>query len=194
MSILEKSKDLLSKFPKEKEYIKNLLENSKQITEVIKDRKDKIDNINLLETSKKQLYEWKNLFSPSISMDNYIKIAKNKEKNNDEKKEKEKEKEKIIKKDEFQFPIALIDLPEEKLLNYIPNYKKIDYSNNLKNKPNIIRPTSVYTRPNKNDTFYLSKDFSEYYTEDFQTFIKKIPILQAKKRCKKCKIKKRNYK
>ena len=48
MSILEKSKDLLSKFPKEKEYIKNLLENSKQITEVIKDRKDKIDNINLL--------------------------------------------------------------------------------------------------------------------------------------------------
>ena len=76
MSILEKSKDLLSKFPKEKEYIKNLLENSKQITEVIKDRKDKIDNINLLETSKKQLYEWKNLFSPSISMDNYIKIQK----------------------------------------------------------------------------------------------------------------------
>ena len=190
MSILEKSKDLLSKFPKEKEYIKNLLENSKQITEVIKDRKDKINNINLLETSKKQLYEWKNLFSPSISMDNYIKIAKNKEKNNDEKKEKEKEKEKIIKKDEFQFPIALIDLPEEKLLNYIPNYKKIDYSNNLKNKPNIVRPTSVYTRPNKNDTFYLSKDFSDYYIEDFQTFIKKVPILQAKKRCKSAKLKK----
>ena len=185
----EKEIEFISKLSDNKEYYKNLLENSKKIPEIINERKEKIEKINLFENFKTNLYEWKNLFSPSISIKKYTKLKnENESKKNLILKRSNSEKKNISKKDNFQFPIALIDLPEEKLENIIPNYKKIN--NKINNKSNIIRPSSVYTRPNKNDTFYLSKDFSDYYIQDFQTFIKKVPILQPKKRCKSAKLKK----
>ena len=54
-----------------------------------------------------------------------------------------------------------------------------------RNKKNIIegncvRPMSVYTRRNQNDTFYFSQTFSDYYKEDLKEFVKKIPLLRAK--------------
>ena len=184
----EKEIEFISKFSENKEYYKNLLQNSKKIPEIINERKEKIKNIDLLENTKNNLYEWKNLFSP-ISIKKYTKLKiKTEQKKNLLLKKSNSEKKHILKKDNFQFPIALIDLPEEKIENIIPNYKKIDDLNT--SKSNIIRPSSVYTRPNKNDIFYLSKDFSDYYIQDFQTFVKKVPILQPKKRCKSAKLKK----
>ena len=69
----EKEIEFISKFSENKEYYKNLLQNSKKIPEIINERKEKIKNIDLLENTKNNLYEWKNLFSP-ISIKKYTKL------------------------------------------------------------------------------------------------------------------------
>ena len=129
----EKEIEFISKLSDNKEYYKNLLENSKKIPEIINERKEKIEKINLFENFKTNLYEWKNLFSPSISIKKYTKLKnENESKKNLILKRSNSEKKNISKKDNFQFPIALIDLPEEKLENIITNYKKIN--NKINNK------------------------------------------------------------
>ena len=72
----EKEIEFISKFGENKEYYKNLLKNSRKIPEIINERKEKLENIDLLDESKNNLYEWKNLFSPSISITKYTKLKK----------------------------------------------------------------------------------------------------------------------
>ena len=67
--------------------------------------------------------------------------------------------------------------------------KKNSYSHN-------IRPVSMYSNRNPEETFYFSNAFSDYYNEDLKSFSEKMPILKPKvktsnKRLKKELIKQR---
>ena len=147
---------------KQKEKIQN---------EVIAKRKKTIDNINLIEDNIEGLYDWKTLFNNSRPISHYTRMYKNNKQKNSTTNDKE-----------FKFPCALIDAPSEKFNMYFPkNSNTIHF--------NATRPKSVYSPREKNEIFYLSKDFSDYYLEDFKSFRKKMPILQAKKRCETAKLK-----
>ena len=55
---------------------------------------------------------------------------------------------------------------------------------------NYIKPISIYSKFNPEDTFYFSNAFSDYYKEDLKTFTKKMPILKAKVKTNSNKLKK----
>ena len=111
----------------------------------------------------------------------------------------------IKKKNEFKFPIALIDADEDFLKQMDigtivkPPIKKRRNKNNDENKTividnnqvkyktvtkkeeiNCVRPQSVYSPKDPRDTFYMSKTSNDYFTMDFFEFAKYVKILQAK--------------
>ena len=138
-----------------------------------------LNNINLLEKQIDNLYKWENLFNNFKPIDSYISIKKPIEKN-----EVGKE---IDENQEYDSPILLVDLPESKMNLFFRRKNNHDY-NSLShekkanaNKKNLnIRPMSMYSPRKDNSCFYYSSTFSDYYKEDFKTFIEKIPILKAK--------------
>ena len=184
---------------KQKKAFENLIKEEADRIDMIKKQKKQMNNINLLEKNYEDLYDWKTLFNKSRPISSYIKINDN---NNKIKKEEE------TKETEFKFPIVLVDLNENDLNYYLQNNetsiiktekeKKINkrgkslenkYLLNMLNKGelkkkkkigNCIRPLSIYSKRNKNDIFYFSQTFSDYYNEDLKDFAKKMPLLKPK--------------
>ena len=165
--------------------IENLLHNSEALSQHSKI--NKLKDINLYEKDKNlTIYEWKNLFNHCVPLKKYIKPDLND--NNNKLNNNNNDNDFTKSFDNIKSPTVLIDLPEDKINSLFPNFNK--YKNKNNNNNNIIRPKSVYSKREPNETFYFSKQFSDYYKENFFEFIKKFPLLQAKKKISTNKIKK----
>ena len=85
-------------------------------------------------------------------------------------------------KNKVKHPIVLVDLTNEEMKKYLPP------------EPIGIPPSSVIRfqqlpfRGDSNNVFYFSNAFNDYYKMDFKQFIKRMPILKAKKRCESAKL------
>ena len=162
-----------------------LLHNSEALSQHSKI--NKLKDINLYEKDKNlTIYEWKNLFNHCVPLKKYIKPDLND--NNNKLNNNNNDNDFTKSFDNIKAPTVLIDLPEDKINSLFPNFNK--YKNKNNNNNNIIRPKSVYSKREPNETFYFSKQFSDYYKENFFEFIKKFPLLQAKKKISTNKIKK----
>lgn len=177
--------------------LKPILKDEENQVELISNHKDKLTHINLIESNIEELYEWKTLFNQSRPISAYTRLNSAKENLKAPEKEELTIQERMI----MQNPVALIDASNEVIASYIPNYepessipfpKKEGNSilrqssrssgekqSNQKNS-SIIRPTSMNGPRRKIETFYFSKDFSNYYNEELKTFAKKMPLVRAK--------------
>ena len=181
-----------------------------EFEDLIKEEADRIDmvnkkkkimnKINLLEKNHNGLYNWKTLFNNSKPISSYIKV------NNDKKEKEEENKEKnfqfpvvLVDLNENQLNYYLQNeenyifhnnennnkkrsKTSEDKLNEI-NYEKQNCFNQSKKKKkngNCIRPMSINSKINKNDIFYFSQNFSDYFKEDLKDFVKKMPLLKPK--------------
>jgi hypothetical protein len=259
--------------------LKKMISEENKIIELTNKQKEKLKSINLIEGEvEDDIYNWKTLFNKSRPVSVYTEAKRElvqnalkqiEDINNnresvlfEEAKENiticnnNKQPKKVNKKNDFVFPIILIDEKEENIKEYITipknismkrkkmeeaNKSKVNFSkstltlnkaslnkgsiDNLtlnksnthlissnehpntnssltikklsknkfyqQNQPkNAIRPQSVYTKRNENDVFYMSKDFSEYFTMDFKEFSEKFSLLHPKIKCDKKKLKK----
>ncbi len=194
----------------QKTLINNFMKEQVNDIKKIKEKRNKIKNINFLERNQnlKDLYKWNNLFNKSKSISSYINNKlKNKIKNNTE-----------TQFENFKFPVVLIDLPEDDVKNiiyktehslYYKDNKKIKKKKNDKMKKtkslnlitqnsrlynnfspincninnnynNCTKPSSITSPRNKNDIFYFSQYFNDYYKESLKDFSKKLKILKPK--------------
>ena len=150
-----------------------------------------LNNINLLEKQIDNLYKWENLFNNFTPIESYISKKKPMNKNETEKDTDENK--------EFESPILLVDLPESKMNLYFRrknhNYNSLSHEKKINSsKKNLnIRPMSMYSPRTDNSCFYYSSTFSDYYKEDFKTFIEKIPMLKAKLKINSGKLRKEIY-
>ena len=170
----------------QKRPIESLLNEEKITHSIIQKRKEQIDNINLIEQfNLNDLYKWKTLFNKSKALSSYTKINKLHQniKNSNNKN-----------KETFKFPCVLIDAPYEKFSMYFPKGM-------LNHKPNfnVTRAKSINAPRENNELFYFCKELSDYYIDDFKTFINKKPKLKAKRKCENeklryllCKARKQN--
>ena len=134
----------------QKTLINNFMKEQVNDIKKIKEKRNKIKNINFLERNQnlKDLYKWNNLFNKSKSISSYINNKlKNKIKNNTE-----------TQFENFKFPVVLIDLPEDDVKNII--YKtehSLNYKDNkrIKNKKNDkMKKTKSLNLITKNSNFY----------------------------------------
>ena len=177
--------DNLIKISGNQEVYKELKDETNKIKKLLSQSKEKLSNINLYEKKKADIdiYQWNNLFNQSIPITSYVSSSKLIEFENNKKEENKNEIKKIKEnmKNE-KHPIALVDLTEEEIKKYLPP------------PPIGIPPASVIRfqklpfKGDSNDAFYFSNDFNDYYKMDFKEFIKRMPILKAKKRCKSAKL------
>ena len=177
--------DNLIKISGNQEVYKELKDETNKIKNLLSQSKEKLSNINLYEKKKADIdiYQWNNLFNQSIPITSYVSSSKLIEIENNKKEENKSElkKNKENMKNE-KHPIALVDLTEEEIKRYLPP------------PPIGIPPASVIRfqkmpfKGDSNDAFYFSNDFNDYYKMDFKEFIKRMPILKAKKRCKSAKL------
>ena len=183
-SINSRNNSMLNSSIFENSKIENLMHNSEALSQHSK--LDKLKDINLFEKNKNYtIYEWKNLFNHCIPLKKYTKPDLN-----DDNKISNKNFDKFNKSfDNVKSPTVLIDLPEDKINNLFPNFFHKNKNNNNNNNF-IIRPKSVYSKREPGETFYFSQQFSDYYKENFFEFIKKFPLLQAKKKISTNKLKK----
>ena len=177
--------DNLIKISGNQEVYKELKDETNNIKKLLSQSKEKLSNINLYEKKKADIdiYQWNNLFNQSIPITSYVSSSKLIEFENNKKEENKSEIKKIKEnmKNE-KHPIALVDLTEEEIKKYLPP------------PPIGIPPASVIRfqklpfKGDSNDAFYFSNDFNDYYKMDFKEFIKRMPILKAKKKCKSAKL------
>jgi len=177
--------DNLIKISGNQEVYKELKNETNKIKNLLSQSKEKLSNINLYERKKADIdiYQWNNLFNQSIPITSYVSSSKLIEFENNKKEENKNEikKNKENKKNE-KHPIALVDLTDEEIKRYLPP------------PPIGIPPASVIRfqklpfKGDTNDAFYFSNDFNDYYKMDFKEFIKRMPVLKAKKRCKSAKL------
>ena len=177
--------DNLIKISGNQEVYKELKDETNKIKKLLSQSKEKLNNINLYEKKKADIdiYQWSNLFNQSIPITSYVSSSKLIEFENNKKEESKNEikKNKENMKNE-KHQIALVDLTEEEIKRYLPP------------PPIGVSPTSVIRfqklpfKGDSNDAFYFSNDFNDYYKMDFKEFIKRMPILKAKKRSKSAKL------
>ena len=177
--------DNLIKISGNQEVYKELKDETNKIKKLLSQSKEKLSNINLYEKKKADIdiYQWSNLFNQSIPITSYVSSSRLIEFENNQKEENKREIKKIKEnmKNE-KHPIALVDLTEEEIKRYLPP------------PPIGVPPASVIRfqklpfKGDSNDAFYFSNDFNDYYKMDFKEFIKRMPILKAKKRCKSAKL------
>ena len=177
--------DNLIKISGNQEVYKELKDETNKIKKLLSQSKEKLSNINLYEKKKADIdiYQWNNLFNQSIPITLNISSSILIEFENNKKEESKSQIKKIKEnmKNE-KHPIALVDLTEEEIKKYLPP------------PPIGIPPASVIRfqklpfKGDSNDAFYFSNDFNDYYKMDFKKFIKRMPILKAKKRCKSAKL------
>ena len=176
--------DNLIKISGNQEVYKELKDETSKIKQLLSQSKEKLSNINLLEkqNSDIDIYQWNNLFNQSIPITSYVSSSKSiKIQNN----KKEENKNNLQKKDSsklLKHPITLVDLNDEEIKKYLPP------NSNGVPPSNVIRFQQLPFKGDSKDTFYFSNAFNDYYKMDFKDFIKIMPILKAKKRCKSAKL------
>ena len=183
----------------QKKEFENLINEEADRIDLVNQKKKILNTINLYEKNNNELYNWKTLFNNSKPISSYIKGVNEKNEKEEEKKEKD-----------FKFPVVLVDLNENQLNYFLQNednviykinrnnkkrsktseinLKEINYNNQIflnqskkkKKNGNCIRPMSINSKINKNDTFYFSQNFSDYFKEDLKDFAKKMPLLKPK--------------
>ena len=180
--------DNLIKLSGNQEVYKELKEETGKIKQILSQSKEKLENITLYEKQKSDIdiYQWNNLFNRSIPITAYVAPSSYIKKQNEKLLKKEENKNASETKDdlEIKHPIVLVDLTNEEMKKYLPP------------DPVGIPPSSVIRfqqLPFKGDSsnvFYFSNAFNDYYKMDFKEFIKRMPILKAKKRCESAKLNK----
>ena len=178
--------DNLIKLSGNQEVYKELKEETGKIKQLLAQSKEKLENINLYEKQKSDIdiYQWNNLFNRSIPITAYVASSSYIKKQN---KKMQKEENKNAsdtgeEKNKIKHPIVLVDLTNEEMKKYLPP------------EPIGIPPSSVIRfqqlpfRGDSNNVFYFSNAFNDYYKMDFKQFIKRMPILKAKKRCESAKL------
>ena len=177
--------DNLIKISGNQEVYKELKDETNKIKKLLSQSKEKLSNINLYERKKAEIdiYQWNNLFNQSIPITSYVSSSKLIEFENNKKEENKNE----IKKNKenmknSKHPIALVDLTEEEIKRYLPP-PPIGIP-----PANVIRFQKLPFKGDSSDAFYFSNDFNDYYKMDFKEFIKRMPVLKAKKRCKSAKL------
>ena len=176
--------DNLIKISGNQEVYKELKNETSKIKQLLSESKEKLRNINLYEKKKTDIdiYQWNNLFNQSIPITSYVTSSKSIKKQNNKKEEIKKNKEQKENSKNKKHPVALVDLTEEEIKKYLPP------------PPIGIPPSSVIRfqqipfKGDSKDAFYFSNSFNDYYKMDFKQFIKIMPILKAKKRCKSAKL------
>ena len=183
-----------------KSEFEDLIKEEADRIDMVNKKKNIMNKINLLEKNHNGLYNWKTLFNNSKPISSYIKV------NNDKKEKEEENKEKnfqfpvvLVDLNENQLNYYLQNeenyifhnnennnkkrsKTSEDKLNEI-NYEKQNCFNQSKKKKkngNCIRPMSINSKINKNDIFYFSQNFSDYFKEDLKDFVKKMPLLKPK--------------
>ena len=176
--------DNLIRISGNQEVYKELKDETSKIKQLLSHSKEKLNNINLYEKQKFDIdiYQWNNLFNQSIPITSYVfssKLIKNK--NN----KKEENKDNLENKDNsknLKHPIALVDLTDEEIKKYLPTpIAGIPPSR-------VIRFQKLPFKGNSQGAFYFSNAFNDYYKMDFKDFIKIMPVLKAKKRCKSARL------
>ena len=177
--------DNLIKISGNQEVYKELKDETNKIKKLLSQSKEKLSNISLYEKKKADvdIYQWNNLFNQSIPITSYVSSSKLIEFENNKKEESKNE----IKKNKGNMknekhPIALVDLTEEEIKRYLPP-PPIGVP-----QTSVIRFQKLPFKGDSNDAFYFSNDFNDYYKMDFKEFIKRMPILKAKKRSKSAKL------
>ena len=178
--------DNLIKLSGNQEVYKELKEETGKIKQLLAQSKEKLENINLYEKQKSDIdiYQWNNLFNRSIPITAYVASSSYIKKQN---KKMQKEENKNAsdtgeEKNKVKHPIVLVDLTNEEMKKYLPP------------EPIGIPPSSVIRfqqlpfRGDSSNVFYFSNAFNDYYKMDFKQFIKRMPILKAKKRCESAKL------
>ena len=176
----------LIKLSGNQEIYKELKEETGKIKQILSQSKEKLENIHLYEQQKSDIdiYQWNNLFNRSIPITAYVASSSYIKKQKEKLKKEENKNASEIKEDKktIKHPIVLVDLTNEEMKKYLPP------------DPVGIPPSSVIRfqqLPFKGDSsnvFYFSNAFNDYYKMDFKQFIKRMPILKAKKRCKSAKL------
>ena len=171
--------DNLIKISGNQEVYKELKDETNKIKKLLSQSKEKLSNINLFEqqNSDIDIYQWNNLFNQSIPITSYVTSSKLIKKKNNKKEENKNEIEKRDSSKIIKHPITLVDLSEEEIKKYLPpNPIGVPQTS-------VIRFQQLPFRGDSKDTFYFSNDFNDYYKMDFKEFIKRMPVLKAKKRC-----------
>ena len=78
----------------------------------------------------------------------------------------------------IKLPCVLIDVPVCKFNKYLTKEKR-----GVSVDSNVMKMKSIHSPKENNEMFYFSKEISDYYADDFNTYIKRTPQLQALKRC-----------
>ena len=176
--------DNLIKISGNQEVYKELKDETNKIKKLFSQSKEKLSNINLYEQQKSDIdiYQWNNLFNRSIPITSYVASSKSIQNQNNKKEEDKIEVKNTDNSKITKHPISLVDLTDEEIKKYLPP------------DPIGVPPSSVIRfqqlpfKGDSNDTFYFSNDFNDYYKMDFKEFIKRMPVLKAKKRTKSAKL------
>ena len=128
---------------KQKENFENLIKEEADRIDMINKQKANLKNINLIEKNIEGLYDWKTLFNNSRPLSAYTQLNNQKAK-----------KASVENKNQFSFPVALIDAPPEEVELYIPNPNNYANTANVKNNKN--RPIHFSTKQKKKSTKKIS--------------------------------------
>lgn len=142
---------------------------------------NKIGNVKLIEQSDgwgnsgvNAIYEWRTMLNKSQPLARYKnKLRFNKTNANGH----------IAKKSDneiakIKLPCVLIDVPVCKFNKCFTKEKKV-----VNGDWNVMKMKSIHSPREDNEMFYFSKEISDYYADDFNTYIKRTPQLKALKRC-----------
>ena len=138
---------------------------------------NKIGNVKLIEqlngcgsNSVNAIYEWRTMLNKSQPLVRY----KNNKTNANGKYSHRNDNE-ITK---IKLPCVLIDVPICKFNKYFTKEKK-----GVSVDSNVMKMKSIHSPKENNEMFYFSKEISDYYSDDFNTYIKRTPQLQPLRRC-----------
>ena len=128
---------------KQKENFENLIKEEADRIDMINKQKANLKNINLIEKNIEGLYDWKTLFNNSRPLSAYTQLNNQKAK-----------KASVENKNQFSFPVALIDAPPEEVELYIPNPNNYANTANVKNNKN--RPIHFSAKQKKKSSKKIS--------------------------------------
>ena len=141
---------------------------------------NKIGNVKLIEqlngcnsnNGVNAIYEWRTMLNKSQPLVRYKnKLSSNKTNvNSNNKNDNEIGK--------IKLPCVLIDVPVCKFNKCFTKEKR-----GVSVDSNVMKMKSIHSPKENNEMFYFSKEISDYYADDLNTYIKRTPQLQALKRC-----------
>ena len=178
--------DNLIKISGNQEVYKELKDETSKIKQLLSQSKEKLSNINLYEnqSSDIDIYQWNNLFNQSIPITSYVTSSKSIKNKKNKKEENKNEEESKENSKNIKHPVSLVDLNDEEIKKYLPP-SPVGVP-----RSSVIRFQKLPFKGDSKDAFYFSNAFNDYYKMDFKDFIKIMPVLKAKKRCKSAKLNK----